>query len=994
MGDETSLAPGEDDRFPKPPPTDRAEITRKFLTRAIVSGFAIAVVGLLIWSQRVPIADTLANAALRYVFGQDASITVQRIELDGLVFEDLTLPNGPRATRIQVVPNPKSIFSLPLQGLEVDGLRATFRVSQDGGATVDGLSSIFSETQPSPQESAPAFELPIRSLILRNLEIEAYSTLGLQTLVGDVDLQMGAAPKIFPIRADIALSSQETESAVALTATAESGVGKIDGLIDLSLPHWLPYLYNISSAEGRLSVSLDLVTSTLETDGLNTDLMGSALAALTGKVELDWSDARLETAFLPPFNLKESGVRADIGGGQITLNVTRPIDVQTETLPPSLTDLLPSELRPYLGERSQVSFFAPPQAGPLARLVPAPEGKWRFLLNGAVQVSSGLVALSVSPRDMLFDSAFKPLSMSVTEAQLSVLRGENLLRDVSGSLSLGPVDIALADFLALKSIPALTVPFQLDASIYGKIADPIWTRQTRAKLSGSASISREGREIGIVLSAPGTLTAQGVTGTGDLRLSPNVTAQISRRNPVRIGFSTNDPLKTARVSGTLLLDPFSLALPQAAPGYRFSLSRLPITFRASAGEVRATFGRATLQELSQGVVVTGIEANTVISAAKSTLAVTAQSIALEQTPILPGGQRLDISLVTEPDGDQRLTGDISLADQKLALSVAAILPIDPSTPKELTLQTNTVKLGPGGLFLADLLPPSMLETFPANLSVLGNFTLRSDVKLSPSGPEGIAVLTVGEGVVRTPKGSAQNIETKIAVDLASPPRTPTPFDISADLVAPVIGRVPFRARLRVEEDLETEITEAQLSLFDGDIALVDSRFDPYAQVLSGTLRLRRVDLEPALALAAVEGLSAKGRLSGLIPLAIGPEGISVTEGTLASDGGGILKIDNATVNQALSSEQEAVQLLSNVLKDFHYDTLGAVVTLPSAGSGTIRLSLDGRNPAVLEGHPFDLNVNFESDFRKLFNILVEAVGFSSDILRSANPSLRRAVRPN
>ena len=139
------------------------------------------------------------------------------------------------------------------------------------------------------------------------------------------------------------------------------------------------------------------------------------------------------------------------------------------------------------------------------------------------------------------------------------------------------------------------------------------------------------------------------------------------------------------------------------------------------------------------------------------------------------------------------------------------------------------------------------------------------------------------------------------------------------------------------------------------------------------------ELETQLLLADV-GVEATGQVSGLLPIRITSGDAIIQGGSVGAEGGGVLKIDNPSVNQALASDEETVQMMTDVLKDFHYDSLNAEVDLPPGQDGKILLSLGGRNPAVLNGHPFRLNIALESDFRKLFSILRDVLDLSSTIL--------------
>ncbi len=230
---------------------------------------------------------------------------------------------------------------------------------------------------------------------------------------------------------------------------------------------------------------------------------------------------------------------------------------------------------------------------------------------------------------------------------------------------------------------------------------------------------------------------------------------------------------------------------------------------------------------------------------------------------------------------------------------------------------------------------------------------------------------------------AKAVNGSLRFDMAHPGATQGQQVLTGTVIAPGLPDMPSTITFSVNDARLVHITEATLDLFGGQFALIDTQMDPAQVSLNGTLRLRRVDLSAALDHLEIEGVEGTGKISGLIPVRVTGGDVILNDGSLAAEGGGVLKIDNETVNQALASDQEQVQLLTQTLKDFHYDGLTATVVLPAGQNGTIGLSLSGRNPEVMDGYPFVINVNLESDFRNLFRILLAFMDAYGSVLNSA-----------
>ena len=75
--------------------------------------------------------------------------------------------------------------------------------------------------------------------------------------------------------------------------------------------------------------------------------------------------------------------------------------------------------------------------------------------------------------------------------------------------------------------------------------------------------------------------------------------------------------------------------------------------------------------------------------------------------------------------------------------------------------------------------------------------------------------------------------------------------------------------------------------------------------------------------------------------------------------------------------------------DFHYDTLEIELDGSPSGDGAITLRIKGRNPAVLEGHPFNLNIRFESNFDQLVALALRSMTAARELLRQTAGSTRQ-----
>ena len=111
--------------------------------------------------------------------------------------------------------------------------------------------------------------------------------------------------------------------------------------------------------------------------------------------------------------------------------------------------------------------------------------------------------------------------------------------------------------------------------------------------------------------------------------------------------------------------------------------------------------------------------------------------------------------------------------------------------------------------------------------------------------------------------------------------------------------------------------------------------------------------------------------------------MAIKAGRLDAQEPGILRYRSENAARLLSGGGESLDLMLRALENFHYDELSLTIEKTAKGDSQLILSLLGKNPDVLEGHPFRFNINFEGNTDSMLAALGQAYRLSNRLLRRA-----------
>lgn len=426
------------------------------------------------------------------------------------------------------------------------------------------------------------------------------------------------------------------------------------------------------------------------------------------------------------------------------------------------------------------------------------------------------------------------------------------------------------------------------------------------------------------------------------------------------------------------MDGPDLALRVAVPAFGLSAR--------DDGALRLDFARATVAPRSLPWIADDIDGEVVWRGDKATVKFAVKNLRNLQTPALIQPLRLT--------GDATLTGkkvDFALhlhaktADAKDRLEITVDGRHDVATNSgsanisvpPVTFHSKTVQPAHFVPALEGALPD-----IAGSVSVSGAARWK-DFVLSPD----IAV-TLADLAVVTPGARFRQVNGEIHLVGLWPPETPSKQTVKGIVEAGGLPPSKFALDFHLLATSVLMVEAAALDFAGGKVSTSPFAVDPKKPEIGTVLRVDQVDLAELFKLINVDGIGGMGRLDGNIPLRLAGKRIRISNGMLAASGPGVLRLGSGKVPAAIGQAGESAKVALDALTDFRYETLVLELNQADNGAGTILIKLQGSNPAVLDGRPFNFNIKFESDFDRLTDLIIGSMAAAQELLRKTTQIAR------
>lgn len=306
-----------------------------------------------------------------------------------------------------------------------------------------------------------------------------------------------------------------------------------------------------------------------------------------------------------------------------------------------------------------------------------------------------------------------------------------------------------------------------------------------------------------------------------------------------------------------------------------------------------------------------------------------------------------------------------------------------------TTPRGSLALGPATLtFRPNALQPAALgSAFAMATRAEGEVEMSAALTVAPDAPlDGKAGIAFRDLTVTTAEGVIEKLNGAIRLEGLFPLRTAGEQMLSARRAVAGVPLEEPSLRFHLEPTTAGTalvVDHAEGKIAEGTIHLDGARFDPSAARNAIIVGIDDLSLDRLLRDYAMEGMSGTGTLSGVIPMTFSPAGVTIESGALKAEGSGILKVAWGSARDTLMRQGEQVTLMVRALEDFHYSSLRITINRPVDGSLSVRVAMEGHNPAVKDGYPFRFNIALGGELEKILAAIREGGRLGTDFFRGS-----------
>ena len=289
---------------------------------------------------------------------------------------------------------------------------------------------------------------------------------------------------------------------------------------------------------------------------------------------------------------------------------------------------------------------------------------------------------------------------------------------------------------------------------------------------------------------------------------------------------------------------------------------------------------------------------------------------------------------------------------------------------------------PGGLQPADISP-----AFGAGYLAGGAATI--DARFASAAGGGLtsrATATLDGVSLQTGAFALEGVDGRLAFASLAPLATD---GVQSAVARSIVAGVPLsdpEARFSIVSrrgDPSLRLERFTGGLAGGTVAIEDAAIPLDGGAFDLDVALRSIDFATLVDEWSISGLDGEGRFSGVVPVSVGENEVTIADGAIAADGPGVMRVDWGEARNALIGAGDLpVVWMVNLLENFEFSTLSVGLNRPVAGELALDARMIGGNPEYGDVRDHTINIGLEGDLEKILAAVSEGRRLGSDLIRS------------
>ena len=297
----------------------------------------------------------------------------------------------------------------------------------------------------------------------------------------------------------------------------------------------------------------------------------------------------------------------------------------------------------------------------------------------------------------------------------------------------------------------------------------------------------------------------------------------------------------------------------------------------------------------------------------------------------------------------------------------------------------TADWGPATFAVGGLQPKSILPMLKDFNNVAGKLAVSLKFGWTAKGGSSQMQVTATDLSFEHPNAKVQGLNGKILFDRLSQLSTPPGQKFTAQAIDIGMPMTDVATTLQIQPGRSPIylISDTSFTLAGGRFTIPALKLDPKSDTVAGSVGVKDLDLALLTKELAVTDFSMEGKMSGTLPISYAPgdETVTITNGQLNATTPGAIRYGKPGTAELRSGGDENFTLALQALENFQFKKLDITIDKAADGATKLKVVLEGKNPEVLDGYPFLININLSTNLSQVLAALKQGYALNPDLFK-------------